>query len=162
MGYAGMTADYPSTPSSARAGGPRRALARCGFCMAWSRAAAQAGDEGGRCAHILFFFVRFSSCDRHMIGRGRARERAQSSILCRETMAGVMRCSLQIRSSSVIGAAHPQVLQRRVEPLAVLPQALLAVVDVAIDLHHLCLKHMPVRLQRGEDVDEVALGLLRG
>ena len=39
-----------------------------------------------------------------------------------------------------------QVLQRRVEPLAILPQALLAVVDVAVDLHNLSLQHMPVRL----------------
>ena len=56
--------------------------------------------------------------------------------------------------------AHPEVLQGRVEPLAILAQALLAVVNVAVDLDDLRLEHVPVRLERREHVDEVRLGLL--
>ena len=62
----------------------------------------------------------------------------------------ILLCALQLA----------QVLQRRVEPFTILPQALLAVIDVAIDLHHLRLKHVPVRLQRGEHVDEITLRVL--
>ena len=56
---------------------------------------------------------------------------------------------------------YPQVLQRRVEPLAVLAQALLAVLNVAVDLDHLGLEHVPVRLKAGEHVDKVGLRLCR-
>ena len=51
-------------------------------------------------------------------------------------------------SLSLSAAAHPQVLQRRVEPLAVLAQALLAVVDVAVDLDHLRLQHTDSEQER--------------
>ena len=59
------------------------------------------------------------------------------------------------------GRAHPQVLQRRVEPLAILAQALLAVIDVPVDLDDLGLEDVPVRLEGGEHIDEIALGVLR-
>ena len=53
-----------------------------------------------------------------------------------------------------------QVLQWRVEPFAIFPQALLTVVDVAIDLDNLSLQHVPMRLQAREHVDQIRLGLL--
>ena len=54
---------------------------------------------------------------------------------------------------------YPEVLQRRVEPLAVLAKALLAILDVSVDLDNLGLKHVPVRLQAGEHVDQVRLSV---
>ena len=57
----------------------------------------------------------------------------------------VLLCSLELS----------QVLERRVEPLAVFPQALLAVLDIPVDLNHLCLEHMPVRLEAAQHVDQI-------
>ena len=48
--------------------------------------------------------------------------------------------------------AYSKVLQRGIEPLAVLAEALLAVVNVAVDFNYLSLKHMPVGLEAAQHI----------
>ena len=99
-----------------------------------------------------------------------AREEEEGRLFVRRTLQRALRPSVaasaragrktQCKARVLDRIAHPQVLQRRVEPFTILAQALLAVVNVPVDLDDLSLKHVPVRLQAGEHVDEITLRVL--